>query len=497
MFRIIFIIGVLASTVGAYVPATTTWNQPNVHRPVNLSWSIVRDGTTTPDTRDGVSNLIAYLDGKLGAGLGGTNLTQRPWFRFFQDSFDRWEELGGINFTYSAQDDGSALSGQPGQSNVRGDIRIGGTYVDGPSSTLAYTYLPTDGDMVFDTGESTFYSDPSDDYRPFRNTVMHELGHAFGLLHIESSTSNVLMEPFSNEVFDGPQLDDIRGIHGLYGDVYEKTFNNLGNGIVSRATAIGALSNGGSLAIGTSAITSTQEIAASAVDFVSIADNTDADVFSFTITAPLTLSATLTPRGGVFNQGVEGGAQSSFNANARNNLSLTLLGSNGATQLGSASSAAAGVAETLTNISLSSAGTYYVRVQGADANVQLYDLRLAAQASAPLLAGDYNNDGAVNASDYAVWRDNLGLDVVLPGDTTPGNVSGADYNVWVSAFGNSSSSTVIVAAAPEPTAMVLVLGAMLFSSRLMFPRSTNPVKCELSHSPERKRAATSSTDFDV
>ncbi len=287
------------------------------------------------------------------------------------------------------------------------------------------------------------------------------------------------------------------GLHGLYGDIYEKTSNNLGNGIVARATTLGALPNGGSLAIGTSAITSTQAIAAGAVDFVSIADNTDADVFSFTITAPLTLSATLTPRGGVFNQGPEGSGQSSFNANARNNLSLTLLGSNGVTQLGSASSAAAGVAETLTNISLSSVGTYYVRVQGADANVQLYDLRLTAQASAPLLAGDYNDDGVVNASDYAVWRDNLGLDVVLPGDTTPGNVSGADYNVWVSAFGATSATTVIAAAAPEPTALVLLLGAMIFGSRLMFPRSAIPVKCRLSHSPERTRAATPYTIIDV
>jgi hypothetical protein len=466
MFRIVFIIGIFASTAAAYVPATTTWNQTNVRRPVNLSWSIVRDGTTTPDTRDGVSNLVAYLDGKFGAGPGGTNLTLRPWFQFFQDSFDRWEELGGINFTYSAQDDGSALSGANGQANVRGDIRIGGSYVDGDSGTLAYTYLPRDGDMVFDTGETTFYSDPADNYRPFRNTVMHEIGHAFGLLHIESSTSNLLMEPFSNDVFDGPQLDDVRGIHGLYGDVYEKTNNNQGNGTAARATALGALSTGGSLAIGTSAITDTQAIAAGAVDFVSIADNTDADVFSFTITAPLTLTATLTPRGGMFDQGVQGGAQAPFNANARNNLALTLLGSNGVTQLGSADSAAAGVAETLTNIALAAAGTYYVRVQGADANVQLYDLLLTTRANALLLAGDYNDDGVVNAADYAVWRDNLGLDVVLPGDPTPGSVTGADYNVWVSAFGNTSAATAVAAAVPEPTAMMLALGAMILCRRI-------------------------------
>ncbi len=42
------------------------------------------------------------------------------------------------------------------------------------------------------------------------------------------------------------------------------------------------------------------------------------------------------------------------------------------------------------------------------------------------LPGDYNNDGTVDAADYAVWRNNLGSPNSLPNDDTPG-VDQADY----------------------------------------------------------------------
>lgn len=54
------------------------------------------------------------------------------------------------------------------------------------------------------------------------------------------------------------------------------------------------------------------------------------------------------------------------------------------------------------------------------------------------LAGDYNNDGTVDASDYVVWRQHNGTAVVVPNDTTSGNVSADDYNVWKANFGNTA-----------------------------------------------------------
>jgi hypothetical protein len=61
------------------------------------------------------------------------------------------------------------------------------------------------------------------------------------------------------------------------------------------------------------------------------------------------------------------------------------------------------------------------------------------EITAPGTAGDYNDDGVVNAGDYTRWRDNLGATVTLPNDSTPGMVTSDDYNVWKTAFGNGNS----------------------------------------------------------
>ncbi len=71
-----------------------------------------------------------------------------------------------------------------------------------------------------------------------------------------------------------------------------------------------------------------------------------------------------------------------------------------------------------------------------------------------VLDGDYNNDGVVDAADYAVWRDNLGASVTLPGDTTPGEVTQDDYGVWAANYGSTSPSTNSFAT-PEPASIVL------------------------------------------
>lgn len=75
------------------------------------------------------------------------------------------------------------------------------------------------------------------------------------------------------------------------------------------------------------------------------------------------------------------------------------------------------------------------------------------------LAGDYNDDGVVDASDYTVWRDNLDTSTTLPGDTTPGSVTQADYHVWRSHFGQTLAPTPVGSArtvVPEPWASLLL-----------------------------------------
>ncbi|MEX2092522.1 MAG: BNR-4 repeat-containing protein, partial [Pirellulales bacterium] len=78
------------------------------------------------------------------------------------------------------------------------------------------------------------------------------------------------------------------------------------------------------------------------------------------------------------------------------------------------------------------------------------------------LTGDYNDDGAVDAADYTLWRNSLGQTVALgsgaDGDRD-GAITTADYAVWKSNFGKSlagSGGAAANAAVPEPSVAFLV-----------------------------------------
>jgi hypothetical protein len=55
------------------------------------------------------------------------------------------------------------------------------------------------------------------------------------------------------------------------------------------------------------------------------------------------------------------------------------------------------------------------------------------------VAGDYNDNGAVDAADYVVWRENLNTQAMLPNDDTPG-VDQDDYTRWRSNFGTAGGT---------------------------------------------------------
>jgi hypothetical protein len=83
------------------------------------------------------------------------------------------------------------------------------------------------------------------------------------------------------------------------------------------------------------------------------------------------------------------------------------------------------------------------------------------------LPGDYNGDGAVNAADYTVWRNNLGVATALTNEeptTTPGLVTIEDYFVWKNAYGSTLGSGATIdsaGAVPEPqSAVAFALGLL-------------------------------------
>ncbi|QDU89412.1 PEP-CTERM motif protein [Pirellulimonas nuda] len=77
--------------------------------------------------------------------------------------------------------------------------------------------------------------------------------------------------------------------------------------------------------------------------------------------------------------------------------------------------------------------------------------------------GDFNEDGAVDAADYTVWRDNLGVETSLPnGVDTGGPVGQADYDLWVAGFGGPAPAAASAGAAvPEPSTLGLLAAGCL------------------------------------
>ncbi len=88
-----------------------------------------------------------------------------------------------------------------------------------------------------------------------------------------------------------------------------------------------------------------------------------------------------------------------------------------------------------------------------------FDNLMIETLGAAALEGDFNGDGTVDAADYTVWRDNLGLDdsVLNGAGDNSGTVDANDYTLWVGNYGASSSSSAS-AAVPEPTTLMLILG---------------------------------------
>ena len=83
-----------------------------------------------------------------------------------------------------------------------------------------------------------------------------------------------------------------------------------------------------------------------------------------------------------------------------------------------------------------------------------------------VLAGDYNENGIVDAADYTVWRDHQGQNFTLtnenPTAATPGVVDAEDYAFWKSQFGAAAGSGASsLASVPEPATLLLILIGML------------------------------------
>jgi hypothetical protein len=91
----------------------------------------------------------------------------------------------------------------------------------------------------------------------------------------------------------------------------------------------------------------------------------------------------------------------------------------------------------------------------------------AAIISAPILAGDYNANGFVDAADYIVWRDSLGSTANLAADgNSNGTIDDGDYKFWRSHYGEGASSAAAslkdTSSAPEPASVTFIMIGLAF-----------------------------------
>jgi hypothetical protein len=116
--------------------------------------------------------------------------------------------------------------------------------------------------------------------------------------------------------------------------------------------------------------------------------------------------------------------------------------------------------------------TFYIRwlssnISGANDGLAIDDFSIGTSL-APGVAGDYNDNGVVDAGDYAIWRKRLNQSATIPNDITPGTVVTQDYTEWRSRFGKTTFDFGTGSSANIPEPVTTHLAAMLVSVALVF-----------------------------
>ncbi len=386
--------------------------QGSIGSPTTVTYSFPPDGLNV----GGANVLHADLTGHFGS--------EAAWKDLFRQSFDAWEAYTGNTYV-EVSDDGAfwGASGPEHGGSGRGDIRIASRNIDGGSNTLAFNTFPgagNGGDMVIDSSEN-WSQGAALNFRFFRNVIMHENGHGMGIFHVCTLSSfRSLMNPFASTAFDGPRHDDIRAMTRLYGDPFEPN-NNITN-----AEPLGTLDPMDSVSI----INAT------------IHAGSEDDFFEIDMTSSGFISATATPVGFSYNMGAQAGNGSCptgpvFNSLNQHNLRIRILNAAGG-ELFLGDDTLAGSPETVTDVPVAAAGTYYVAVDSTDGFIQesqIYNLEITT--SIPLPTGDINADCVVDTADLGGLIGTFGGPGPFGDINGDGVVDTADLGALIGNFGQT------------------------------------------------------------
>jgi hypothetical protein len=338
--------------------------------PTILTYSFPSDGLSIPSGVGepvGPNGLNAFMDSIYG--------NRATWRAIYDDMFAQWGSLAGNTYILEPNDDNAPFFTSPGVAGVRGDLRMGGKPIDGNSGTLAYNFFPQNGDMVVDSPDS-FYNNTLNNSIRLRNVLSHEHGHGQGMLHV-CPLGSILMNPFINTAFSGPQYDDVLNAHRHYGDVLEP------NDSTGAATNLGSLGNGQSVNVG-----GTGPVGPGDVEWVSVDDDSDSDFYRVEVTgAAASITVLASPVGFEYLQGPQTGpcdTGTNYTPLFFGNLRVTLYNAGGA-PIVSVNDTAAGSAETL--VANVTPGVYFVEVDNTGQNmVQAYrmDISVGNPVTLPL-----------------------------------------------------------------------------------------------------------------
>ena len=194
-----------SAQVSAHVLGPSTpgkWGPPAMGTGATVTWSLMGSGLTTDE---GAVSSVA-LSSFMPAGFKPALVA----------AFAAWSAVADLTFIEVSDPSVGWQSAGAGVS----DIRITGTALDGPGSTLAHGFYPplnggtAAGDIHFDTAEVWKLGFGGPGFDIFQ-VMAHELGHALGLEHTLVGSS--LMNASYTEAFSGPQADDIAGMQFIYG----------------------------------------------------------------------------------------------------------------------------------------------------------------------------------------------------------------------------------------------------------------------------------------
>ncbi len=275
---------------------------------MTITYSFVPDGLLIQGFNGeaaSASNLHAQLDANFPGG-------RDAWKAEFRQAFERWGEIINVDYVEVA-DDGATFQSSPGllasgNQTGRGDVRIAMHPVG--ASVLAYNFYPAaGGDMVLDSQDITLFCNAGGDFLRLRNVLMHEHGHGLGIAHSLPLDNTRLMQPGLSTDFDGPQEDDIRAAHFLYGDVFEQNDSRLTAPLIS-PTSLRSVADAG--------VQVFQETG------VALERDGAADFYAFTAIAGSPVAIRIDPVGTEYLSGPENGTPSTVNARAARDLALRL-----------------------------------------------------------------------------------------------------------------------------------------------------------------------------